>query len=136
MPRHFLAMAFVCAAAASTPAAEDRPHPEYRASIVCADFAPQNSEPRLVVHAIDVMGSPLPGAEATVSRDDKALKMLRTDGNGRALFEGLPVGAVRLEVAMDGFVTARVLNLRLVRGCTAAVTAPLDLGGLGGPAAP
>ena len=136
MSRHFLAIALVCAAGASTLAAADLPRPEYRASVVCADLALQHHEPRLVVYAIDVLGTPLPGADVSVSQGETAVKTLRTDGNGRALIEGLPVGVVRVEVAMDGFVTARVLNLRLVRGCTAAMTAPLDIGGLGGPAAP
>jgi hypothetical protein len=136
MRRHILAIALVCAAGASTLAAEDVPRPEYRASVVCAQYVPQDRRPRLVVHAIDATGEPLPGADVSVHQGEAALKTLRTDGNGRALFEALPVGVVRVEVAMEGFVTARVLNLRLVRGCTAAMTAPLEIGGLGGPAAP
>jgi hypothetical protein len=136
MSRHFLAVALVCAAGASTLAAEDLPRPEYRASVVCSQYVPQDGQPRLVVHAIDVTGEPIPGADVSVSQGETAVKMVRTDGKGRALFEALPIGVVHVEVAMDGFVTVRVLNLRLERGCTAAMTAPLEIGGLGGPAAP
>jgi hypothetical protein len=136
MSRHFLAVALVCAAGTSTRAVEDVPRPEYRASVVCSQYVPQDSSPRLVVHAIDATGEPIPGADVSVNQGETAVKLVRTDGNGRALFEALPVGVVRVEVAMEGFVTVRVLNLRLARGCTAAMTAPLEVGGLGGPAAP
>src|SRR5688572_14866996 len=99
MSRHFFfAVAFVCTAGASTLAAEDVPRPDYRASVVCTESPLKNNEPRLVVHAIDATGEPIPGADVSVSQGETVLKRVRTDGNGRALFEDLPVGVVRLEV--------------------------------------
>ena len=136
MPIRLLLVCLAVIARVGATSAAQPSSPDYRASLLCTDTGIPDDKPRLVVHAIDMLGDPLPGADVVVRRDQTEVKKGRTDANGRAVFEGLPVGRLRLEVDLEGFRRADVRDLRAERRCTTAISVPLEVGTLGGPAAP
>jgi hypothetical protein len=117
-------------AAAGAESSQDR---DYRASEVCiGNWAVGGigwREARLVVHTVDPLGMPLPGARVAVEQAGKKIAGPDTDAAGHAVLETLAAGDARLRVDMDGFIGVDVA-VRMRQDCITAVLVPMDLGRL------
>jgi hypothetical protein len=129
MQRRFV-VALLCAATAVVVAPVAAQEPEYAVSRVCGEGVPPLDAPRLVVHVIDTVGDPLPGATVTLQRRGDVLRTVQTDAHGHATLEGLPADTLRLAVRLNGFRHASVEKLRLKRSCINTISIPLTLGRL------
>ena len=83
----------------------------------------------LEVHVVDAEGEPLPGAHVTLSNDRGLVSETTfvTDRDGRAEFPVLrPGSGYALEIAMSGFATLRLVDLRVRINQTPAIPVRLS----------
>ena len=81
----------------------------------------------LVVHVMDWTGEPLPGAVVEVSRGKSLAAQLASDAAGRAVQRDLPPGSYSVRVTMTAFLRAESRPAEVRRGCTTALSVPLQV---------
>jgi hypothetical protein len=75
---------------------------------------------------IDPSGAVVPGASVALKRADAVFASLKTDADGRFLFEQVPSGKYEVEVRLDGFKTARV-RAAVGKGSSPPLNVPLEV---------
>jgi hypothetical protein len=75
---------------------------------------------------IDASGAVVPGASVALKHADTVVGSLKTDADGRFLFEQVAPGKYEVEVRLDGFKTARVRAM-VGKGSSAPLSIPLEV---------
>jgi len=81
----------------------------------------------LVIHVVDPMGGPIPGAEVKAESPDAPEIAVKTNDGGVTLLDLFPGHRYRVTVRVPGFVVHSVERFTARSGCTAGATLPLEV---------